>query len=118
MCNRKTHWKSALLILAIVAVAGTTVLGDASLVGWWPLDDGAGAVVKDASGNGHDGAITGDPEWVAGWVGGALAFNGSNYVDTGYKDNLPNWTVSVWVKSPAAPANAAASGPIHREANF
>ena len=118
MCNRRMYWTSALLALAILAISGATARADGSLVGWWPLDDGAGTVASDASGNGRNGTFQGDPEWVAGQFGGALYFDGDDYVDTGFTDNLGNWTVGCWAKSPAAPAAAAASGPLHREANF
>ncbi len=118
MCNRRMYWTSALLALALLAISGATARAETSLVGWWPLDDGAGTVASDASGNGRNGTFQGDPEWVAGHFGGALYFDGDDYVDTGFTDNLANWTVSCWAKSPAAPAAAAASGPFHREANF
>jgi hypothetical protein len=119
MCNRKTYWISAFLALAVLAIGTATVRGDAGLVGWWPLDEGSGTVAADASGNGHDGTFFGDPEWVAGWFGGALEFDGvDDYVDTGFTENLATWTVSCWVKSPAAPAATSPTGPLHREANF
>ncbi|NIO30807.1 MAG: hypothetical protein GTN75_03275, partial [Gemmatimonadetes bacterium] len=119
MCNRRTYWISALGALAVLVFAGGTAQANSSLVGWWPLDDGSGAVASDASGNGHDGTLSGDPQWVAGWFGGALEFDGvDDYVDTGFSENLATWSVSCWVKSPAAPAAASPSGPVHREANF
>ena len=39
-------------------------------------------------------------------------------METGNRTNLPTWTISAWVRSPAAPANAVPSGPIHRQANY
>jgi hypothetical protein len=118
MCNRRTYWISALLALAVLALSGAPARADASLVGWWPLDEGSGTVAGDASGNGRDGTFYGDPEWVAGCFGGALEFDGDDYVDTGFAENLANWTVSCWVRSPAAPAATKPTGPMHREANF
>ncbi len=119
MCNRTTYWVPALLALAVIASAGATVRADASLVGWWPLDEGSGTVAKDASGNGYDGTFKGEPQWAAGRFGSALAFDGKDdYVDTAFTQNLGTWTVGCWVKSPAAPAAVAAAGPIHRESNF
>jgi hypothetical protein len=91
------------------------------LVGWWKLDEADGTRVADSSGNGHDGVIHGDPQWqpAGGKVGGALQFDGvDDYVDTGWAENLPRWTVAVWVTSPAAPASKGASGPVHRQTNL
>ena len=119
MCNRKTYGIMALLALAVLTVAGGTVRADASLVGWWPLDEGSGTVAKDASGGGFDGTFKGEPLWTAGRFGSALTFDGKDdYVDTTFTQNLGVWTVGCWVQSPAAPASVAAAGPVHRESNF
>jgi hypothetical protein len=91
------------------------------LVGWWKLDEAEGTKVADSSGNGHDGVIHGDPQWLpaGGKVGGALQFDGvDDYVDTGWAGALPVWTVAAWVKSPAPPGAPVASGPVHDEKNF
>jgi len=74
--------------------------------------------VLDGSGNGNNGTIMGNPAFVEGVVGMALQFDGDDYVETGNTQNLANWTISAWVKSPAAPAAVSASGPVHREKNF
>ncbi len=49
----------------------------ADLVGWWAFDEGSGDVVHDSSGNGNDGFFEGDPQWVSGQLGTALAFDGA-----------------------------------------
>ena len=56
-------------------------------VAHWKLDEGSGTIAADSSGNGHDGTLVGDPQWVAGMIGGALEFDGvDDYVTiTGYK---------------------------------
>jgi hypothetical protein len=56
-------------------------------VAHWQLDEGAGTIAADSSGNGYDGTLVGDPLWVAGIIGGALQFDGvDDYVTiTGYK---------------------------------
>lgn len=41
-------------------------------IGLWRMDDGAGNVVKDSSGNNRDGETKGDPQWVNGKIGMAL----------------------------------------------
>jgi hypothetical protein len=74
------------------------------LVGHWPFEDGAGSTAADASGSGHDGALTNmDPntDWVTGQIGGALDFDGSNeYVNVNsfsINANAP-WTMGGWVR--------------------
>ncbi len=47
------------------------------LVGYWPLDEDAGDSSMDMSGNGNDGEIKGNVEWVEGKFGSALEFFGS-----------------------------------------
>ncbi len=91
---------------------------DPDLMGWWKLDEGQGTTAVDWSGHGRHGTFEGEPVWVQGIDGGALEFDGSSYVDTGYTENLPTYTISCWVKSPDAPSGAAPSGPLHREQNY
>jgi len=88
----------------------------ANLVGHWKLDGNA----NDSSGNANHGTLNGSPQWVStGKVDGALKFDGvDDYVDTGYTQDLTQWTISCWVISPAAPSGDAASGPVHREQNY
>ncbi len=93
----------------------------AGLIAWWKLDEAEGDGVSDASGNGRGGTLAGDPQWLpaGGKVGGALKLDGrDDYVETGYVNDLPAWTVAAWVKSPAAPASTDPSGPVHREKNY
>jgi regulation of enolase protein 1 (concanavalin A-like superfamily) len=45
-------------------------------------------VAYDASGNGNDGVFVGDPQWVAGIIGGALEFSGNDYLNCGRGDSL------------------------------
>jgi len=91
---------------------------DPDLVGWWKLDEGQGMLAVDWSGYDNHGELMGEPQWVGGFQGEALEFDGvDDYVDTGFAEDLPEWTLSCWVTSPAAPAATAATGPIHRESN-
>ncbi|MHC4630625.1 MAG: LamG domain-containing protein, partial [Planctomycetota bacterium] len=79
---------------------------DPSLVGWWKLDDERTGTVIDYSGNNRNGTLHGDPQWVSGFHGGALEFNGDDCVTIdGYKGvvgngtNTPAWSVAAWVKT-------------------
>jgi hypothetical protein len=57
---------------------------DPDLVGWWRFDETSGTTAHDASGNGNDGTLQGDPTWVTGKIDGALALDGNgDYVDIG-----------------------------------
>lgn len=75
------------------------------LVAYWALDDGAGAVASDLSGNGHDAAVV-NAAWVGGIDGQALDFNGSDSSVTlptaafsGIGDQL---TIAMWVNGDTA----------------
>lgn len=69
------------------------------LVAAWLLDEGSGDVVKDSSGNGHDGEIRG-AKWVAGQFGKALEFDGKSAVVIPHdnKLTLEFFTVTGWIK--------------------
>ncbi len=112
--------KKLAFLIPYVVVLGLILSSTASaeLVGWWKLDDGSGTIAVDSSGYGRDGTLEGDPQWVTGKFGGALEFDGDDYVDTGYTEDLAIWTISCWVISPFAPATGDPSGPIHREQNY
>ncbi len=49
------------------------------LVAYWPMNEGVGTQIGDASGNGHTGTLGGTPlpTWVSGKLGKALSFTGS-----------------------------------------
>ncbi|MCH8118822.1 MAG: discoidin domain-containing protein [Planctomycetes bacterium] len=68
------------------------------------FDDGFGTIAGDLSGNGNVGTLMGDPQWVAGKIGGALDFGGDgDHVldDDGenYINGLDALTVCMWIKS-------------------
>ncbi|MHC4351773.1 MAG: LamG-like jellyroll fold domain-containing protein, partial [Planctomycetota bacterium] len=71
----------------------------ADLVGWWRLDEGSGTTVMDSSASGNDGTFVGNPQWVAGKTGGALAFGGGDSVNVpGATDIQPeSLTLMTWV---------------------
>lgn len=85
------------LVFSVGAIRGE---GASSLVALWTFDEGVGEVLKDVSGNGHDGRLVGNPKWVKGKYGGALEFNGtSDYVEIPDADDLDiteNLTWATW----------------------
>jgi hypothetical protein len=77
------------------------------LVAAYAFDEGTGATVGDASGNGLAGRIVGATWTTAGKYGGALSFNGwSSYVDLGNPTGLQitgSMTWSAWILATANP---------------
>ena len=57
-------------ILAALAVAPV----EAIELGYWPLDEGAGASAADGSGTGNHGSLIGHPTSIPGVFGSALDF--------------------------------------------
>jgi len=86
----------------------------ASPIGHWKLDDGNGATVADASGNGHKGTLMNKPVWTSGWLGGGLSLDGTNdYVHIPNSGTLSpqKLTISLWAK-PSSFANANGNSPL------
>jgi len=54
----------------------TIPIKDPNLVGYWPLDEGAGTVAIDWSGHDNHGTLTNGPQWVEGYLDGAVQFDG------------------------------------------
>ena len=101
MSKKLIYLCSFILVLALV-MTSVSKGADPTLVGWWKFDEGSGTTAHDSSGNGNDGTLQGNPQWVAGKIGGALEFDGNgDYVDCG--DSLAfnintNITVACWIK--------------------
>jgi hypothetical protein len=100
-------------------IATAVVLStEAGLVARWQLDESTGTIAADSAGTSH-GTLVNGGAWTTGVVGGGLAVDGvDDHVITTFSQHLPAWTIAVWVRGNAAPGNAAAAGPIQREANF
>ena len=97
MCRQLIYSGSFLLVLSLTL----TNTANAELVAWWKLDDGSGTIAFDSSGNGNDGTLEGDPQWVEGQLGGALEGDGSgDYIRVPHSDSLDisdAVTVALWV---------------------
>jgi len=100
---RKLIYLVSFVFLFSVALTNPAKAADPDLVGWWRLDDGAGTTAVDSSGNGNDGALQGNPQWVTGQIGKALQFNGADeYVDVPHADILTTdneVTVMAWINT-------------------
>ena len=79
------------------------------LVAAYNFNEGSGATVADASGNGLTGTIQGATWTTGGRYGNALSFNGADsYVDLGNPTLLRitgSFTLSAWIKAAANPPN-------------
>jgi len=90
--------------IAPVSLEFTPVFGDPDLIAHWDMDDPAGSVAADVTGNGHDGSLTGDANFVSGLSNGAVALDGNGdmiRVDSAplALDTLNQFTVLAWVKN-------------------
>jgi hypothetical protein len=107
--------RNVLLIAAAVLVLAGLLIGGRygystykirkagrNLIGWWKLDDGSGTAAKDSSRafGGNDGKLVGDPKWVKGRKGGALRFDGNQYVSLGdiFQGGYTEISIACWVK--------------------
>ena len=102
MCKKLSVLTSFVLVLSFA------VSTQADLVGYWNFDEGSGTIAYDSSGNGLDGTLNGDPQWVLGQVGGALEFDGDDSVEIPHNPLLSitdEITITAWTYM-----NANASG--------
>jgi hypothetical protein len=107
--------RKILLVIAVVLVLAGLGLGGwfgysaikmrkagQNLIGWWKLADGSGTVVKDSTHaiKGNDGTLVGDPKWAKGRTGGALRFDGNQYVSLGeiFQGGYDEISIACWVK--------------------
>jgi len=96
------------LILTVVVMAGLAIpafaaIDPADIIGIWTFDEGSGAIAADSSGNGRDGELVGNANWVAGKSGSAIEFSGGN-VTVAPDDamSLNNFSMTLWVNIPGA----------------
>ncbi len=97
MCNRLI---SFVLVLSLVLTSVANA-ADPDLAAYWKFDDGSGTIAFDSSGNGNDGVFVGDPKWVPGYLGGALEFDGDDYLNCGNGPSLQirdEITIAFWFK--------------------
>ncbi len=96
MCRKLTYQISIIFVLSLTL----TSTASAELVGWWKLDDGSGTTAVDSSSNGNDATVYGDPQWIDGWLDGALQFDGvDDYVELPIGSmigSLTNSTFLIW----------------------
>jgi len=92
-------YKKLTVLASFVFVLSFAVSTQADLAGYWKFDEGFGTIAHDSSGNGLDGTLNGDPQWVAGQVGGALEFDGDDSVEIPHNPLLSitdEITITAW----------------------
>jgi hypothetical protein len=69
------------------------------LVAHWSLDEGAGTIAGDSSGNGHDGQLSGGT-WISdGRFGQGVRLVAGNAITVPeFPNATPNWSVSLWMR--------------------
>jgi len=72
---------------------------DPHLTGWWRFDEGSGTIALDWSGHDLHATLEGDPQWVPGYDGDALEFDGlGDYVNISYPTDPTVYTITAWVQ--------------------
>lgn len=83
----------------------TVTLDSARPTAWWQLNEGSGATVNDATGNGNAGNVAG-ATWTTGRQGGGLEFDGvDDQITFGNGPSLEgktDFTVTAWIRSTAS----------------
>jgi hypothetical protein len=90
-----------------------TATPSAGPIGYWPINEGRGTTVSDASGSGNNGTFVGAPRWTSGKDGQALSFDGiDDAIMIPDSDSLSpqgsssgSLTVSAWVNVSQLPSN-------------
>jgi len=98
---RLTH-----IALVLAASAAEVSAAEPGLLALYTFEEGAGAVLKDHSGKGHDGSVH-NAQWVKSIRGRGLAFKSTgSYVDCGVELGgklTADMTILAWVRLAAAP---------------
>jgi hypothetical protein len=96
--------KSCLIMicLTVLVLLGKTYAADPDLVVYLSMDEDQGDLVADTSGNGHDGEIIGDAQWIDGKYGRAIELVTAEaeiqIPDDPALDQLPAMTIEIWVR--------------------
>ncbi|MFC1714941.1 LamG domain-containing protein [Candidatus Poribacteria bacterium] len=92
-----------LVILTMCFAWTANALDKKGLVMYLPMDEGSGKVAKDASGNGNNGELMGNSEWVEGQYGQAVHLHQASdeWVEIPHSDSLDitsEITLELWAK--------------------
>ena len=106
MFHRSTS-PGCLVVLVSLVLVSVSSTADAGLVAWWKMNDEGTGTVIDSSGNGHDGTLNGDAQFVQGIDHEAMEFDGAgDYITMpGYKGVVGDgsssaaFTISAWIRA-------------------
>jgi len=97
----KRRFKKFIILFTVLTIGISINIVHAELVGCWKFDEGTGTIAYDSSFYGNNGILEGSPKWVAGYQGGALELDGSNWL---HIDTSPELvisqviTIACWIK--------------------
>lgn len=98
---RRTISIFILFLASYLAIPAFSAINLKDILGIWTMDEGNGIVVKDISGNGHDGEIVGKVKWVDGKIGKGLEFSGGHVKVPHTEDmNLETFSMTAWLNVP------------------
>jgi len=96
----------SLIVISLMFVSASYPDIDPSAVAAvWLFDEGSGKIAADSSGNGHDGMLENDPQWVDGQFSKALEFNGTDdciSLPPGILENPDSWSITLWARIDSA----------------
>ena len=101
MCKTGISLESFMKVIVLVVGLGLSSLAQAANptpIAWWKFDGDA----LDSSGNERNGTLHGNPQWIPGVYGEALAFDGDDTVTIdGYKGVLGTqaFTITAWIRA-------------------
>jgi len=93
--------RKPIIAMFCILCLGPVWSASGDLVGWWTFDETSGNVAADSSGYGNNGTVVGNPQWVAGKIGGAFQFDGNTYINCGRSASLnirDQITIAFWFK--------------------
>ena len=92
----------AFTVTSLIGIVQVDAAVDKHTVAVWLFEEGNGRIVKDASGNRHDGNFKGSPKWVKAKFGTGLELPGDAggyvVVDSTKKLELETLSIEMWVK--------------------
>lgn len=101
---KKMFFTNCFVLIFAAFLTNTAQAVDPNLVGWWKLNEIADVNATDSSGNGNDGTLAGNPQWVTGILDGALEFDGNgDYINCGNGPTLQiqdQITLACWIRVP------------------
>lgn len=97
-----------LFVVCLMVQPQLSVAVDDGIVAYWAFNDNGGNTASDSTGNGYDGDLIGDPQWVDGYYGGGLEFDQvEDEVNVPFHENLnqETFTICAWANVEVGSAN-------------